>query len=322
MLTKSHIQQYFQRIGIGKKTLPPTHATLCKIMHGHLMHIPYGNVDIYASTSPSISVKPEAIFEKLVVQGREGYCIEHCVLLREILLALKFELISTVTRGFSQNNLLGPNPRKTVGKFTHLVNIVIIDDVEYLADVGFGHWHMTTPVPITRDVDDDKAPVVECPGPTLMRIVTRKSPVDAEFKAMSRYNCFRLQIQAPNKKYSQFVELNTIQSSHKWNDSYSFTCSPAYQPDYEVLNYYITMWPNDPLNTTLVFRKLLDAPSGYLVLAFNTLRVFHGADQVKTIKVTSKDQRSDLVKQHFGITLPTHLPLEDAYANKKPRQHP
>ncbi|KAJ9060710.1 hypothetical protein DSO57_1028004, partial [Entomophthora muscae] len=298
------------------KTLPPTHATLCKITHGHLSHIPYGNMDILTntSTSPSISVQPEATFEKLVVQGREGCCVEHNVLLREMLLALNFELISTVTRGLDPYSLLGPTPTRRLGKFTHLVNIVIIDDVEYLADVGFGHWHMTTPVPITRDVDDDKAPVVECPGPTLMRIVTRKSPVDAEFKAMSRYNCFTLQIQAPNRKYSQFVEMDFVKDLQEWRDAYYFDCSPTYQPDYEVLNYYLTMSSEEPLRTTLVFRKLVDSPSGYLIFTFNTLRIYQGSKLVQQITATSKDHRDAIVKEHFGIDIPASCPLEDANA--------
>lgn len=136
MFSASKVSGYLQRIGLAGEILPPTHATLCKIMRGQLCNIPYGNLDVVSSTPNS--VQPAAIFEKLVVQGREGHCIEHNLLLREVLLALKFELISTVTRGLDLQALQGPEPKRTLEKFTHPANIVIIDDEEYLVDVGYG----------------------------------------------------------------------------------------------------------------------------------------------------------------------------------------
>lgn len=123
--------------------------------------------------------------------------------------------------------------------------------------------------PIRRGAADEDVPIVECPGPTYMRVVNRRAPADVECKTLSRYRCFLLQVHSPSKKYSQFVELGLSSDAGPWRDAYLF--------DFQVLNHFIALSPDEPLRTTLIFRKLLASPEGYLVFAFNTLRNFHQA---------------------------------------------
>jgi N-hydroxyarylamine O-acetyltransferase len=128
------IQKYFSRIGYAGDTRVSA-STLAALHTAHAFTIPFENLDVkYGRT---LSLDPDALFDKLVTRRRGGYCFEMNGLFS---IALK-------TLGFNVKNLLA---RTAFGDAysakSHEVLAVDIDGVTYLADVGYGNDGIAAPL--------------------------------------------------------------------------------------------------------------------------------------------------------------------------------
>lgn len=121
---------------------PPSVETLKRLIAGHLHAIPFENLSLHYSSRPSINLEPESIFDKFVNQRKGGYCVEQNGGFATLLRTLGYELYTIGARVF-----LGAH-KERVGGFDHMAVIVIIGDIEYLVDVGFGGHGLTAPLPI------------------------------------------------------------------------------------------------------------------------------------------------------------------------------
>ena len=124
--SKFNRDAYLKRINyFGEKT--PTLNTLVAMHHAQLYTIPFENFDIQLGRG--IDLAPAAIFEKLVNQGRGGYCFELNGL---FLMALK-------DFGFDARPLLGRvHVTGTPTGRGHQIELITIDGKQWIADVGFG----------------------------------------------------------------------------------------------------------------------------------------------------------------------------------------
>ena len=130
------LKQYLTRIGY-RGPVEPTLAVLTAIHRAHLLAIPYENLDIHLGRP--LTLDRAAIFRKLVLERRGGWCFE-----MNGLLAAALEAI-----GFSVRLLSGTVGRETGGdanEGNHLVLLVELDR-PYLADVGFGDGFLE-PLPL------------------------------------------------------------------------------------------------------------------------------------------------------------------------------
>ena len=119
---------YFKRIDYQGK-FEPSLKTLQALHRAHLLSIPYENLDIHLGKT--LVLDEAAIFEKIVHQGRGGWCFEMNGLFARVLRELGFE-VSLL--GGAVNRLEKGNETK----MEHLVLLVELDR-PYLADVGFGN---------------------------------------------------------------------------------------------------------------------------------------------------------------------------------------
>lgn len=65
------------------------------VLHTHMITIvPYENLTIHYSEHRNITLEPEALFKKIVVdgRGRGGYCMENCLFFYYMLQALGFQV--------------------------------------------------------------------------------------------------------------------------------------------------------------------------------------------------------------------------------------
>lgn len=121
------IDAYLERINC-RGPLPPTAETLRRLQVAHLLSVPFENLSIHAGEP--ITLDDRALFDKIVVRRRGGFCYELNGLFAALLRALGFrvEMLSAGVMG--QAGEFGP-------EFDHMTLMVTLEE-RWLADVGFG----------------------------------------------------------------------------------------------------------------------------------------------------------------------------------------
>ncbi|WP_088892953.1 arylamine N-acetyltransferase family protein [Leptolyngbya ohadii] len=152
--TRIELDAYFQRIGLGNigasllgEDCRPTLETLRLIHRQHPIAIPFENLNPLLKQPVSLSLP--SLQQKLIHQGRGGYCFEHNLLLRSVLLALGFQVKGLAAR--VRWNL----PEEAQMPRTHMVLLTDIDGEPYIADVGFGGLGLTAPLHLAPNVEQE-----------------------------------------------------------------------------------------------------------------------------------------------------------------------
>lgn len=122
-----NIEAYLERIDYHG-SLVPTAETLRQLHMAHLLAVPFENLSIH--WGERIVLDDEALFAKIVVRRRGGFCYElnglFAALLRE--LGFRVEMLSAAV--MNGEGTLGP-------AFDHMALLVTLEE-RWLADVGFG----------------------------------------------------------------------------------------------------------------------------------------------------------------------------------------
>ena len=135
--THLDLNRYFERIRYtGPRS--PTVETLHGLSAAHVSAIPFENLDVVLGRP--IALEPEALFDKLVVRRRGGYCFEQNGLLVEVLRELGFSVTPLSARVRLRH------PREHTPARTHVFVRVVIDGQAWLADVGVGAASLTAPL--------------------------------------------------------------------------------------------------------------------------------------------------------------------------------
>lgn len=138
------LDRYFARIGYdGPRT--PTLATLRAVHELHPTAIAFENLNPLVGWA--VPLDEAALEQKILGEGRGGWCFEHNWLFRRVLEALGFQV-----RGFAARVLWG-SPSGHVGPRSHMVLEVRIDGQAYLADVGWGGTTMTAPLRLETGIE-------------------------------------------------------------------------------------------------------------------------------------------------------------------------
>lgn len=136
------ISRFFQRIGMDPQTvIEQSAAFLGAVQTNCVLHIAYENLDILANRPLDLS--PDALYEKIVLNGRGGYCFELNGLLSHMLREMGF----TVSERFSRF-LRGES---SVPMRRHRVVVVHLEDGDYLCDIGVGQIAPRLPLKIEEN---------------------------------------------------------------------------------------------------------------------------------------------------------------------------
>jgi N-hydroxyarylamine O-acetyltransferase len=126
------IKAYLQRINY-RGSLDATAQTLRQLQLAHLLTVPFENLSIH-SAEPII-LDDNALFEKIVVRRRGGFCYELNGLFAALLRELGFEVTLLSAGVANAEGIFGPD-------FDHMALLVTIKEngssARWLADVGFG----------------------------------------------------------------------------------------------------------------------------------------------------------------------------------------
>jgi len=127
-----NIDAYLKRINY-RGSLAPTAQTLQQLQVAHLLTVPFENLSIH-SAEPII-LDDDALFEKIVVRRRGGFCYELNGLFAALLRELGFKVTMLSAGVAKAPGIFGPD-------FAHMTLLVAVDDdglaQRRLVDVGFG----------------------------------------------------------------------------------------------------------------------------------------------------------------------------------------
>ncbi len=148
------VQAYLDRMNYSGPT-DISFNTLKELQITHLQNIPYENLDILAKKPISLSI--EAIYDKIVVRRRGGYCFELNGLFGWLLKKMGFDVVEYLGRWLKGEPIEVPVRR-------HRVPIVKINGKSYLTDVGLGHFGSKWPLLLEEGLeqvqDDEKYRIV------------------------------------------------------------------------------------------------------------------------------------------------------------------
>jgi N-hydroxyarylamine O-acetyltransferase len=131
------LESYLKRIGYTG-SLEHSAETLTKLMRAQLFSVAFENLDVQAGKI--VSLVPEQIVEKIVGQGRGGYCYEVNGLFAMALQALGFSYKFIACRP-----MFYPVRRPK----THMVLLVEADGAEWICDLGFGSYGIRAPIALS-----------------------------------------------------------------------------------------------------------------------------------------------------------------------------
>jgi N-hydroxyarylamine O-acetyltransferase len=132
------LDAYFERIGYSGPR-EPTREVLASLIARQAASIPFEAIDVLLGKG--IDVAPDAIFDKLIMRKRGGYCFEQNGLLRQALTAIGLDVEPLIAR------VLWMRPADAPPLLpTHMALRVRIDGRDFLADTGFGNGTPTAPL--------------------------------------------------------------------------------------------------------------------------------------------------------------------------------
>jgi N-hydroxyarylamine O-acetyltransferase len=131
------LESYLKRIGYTG-SLECNAETLTKLMRAQLFSVAFENLDVQAGKI--VSLVPEQIVDKIVGQGRGGYCYEVNGLFAMALQALGFSYKFIACRP-----MFYPVRRPK----THMVLLVEADGERWICDLGFGSYGIRAPIALS-----------------------------------------------------------------------------------------------------------------------------------------------------------------------------
>lgn len=129
---------YLARLGLSAP-LPVTLDTLDQVLLAHQCRIPFENLQCFdEQREPSLEIP--ALFDKIIGQGRGGFCFELNALLEGLLQSLGFDAWSVTCRIVRGKDFVPPMLHRGV--------LVQLDGKRYYCDVGYGGPQPSFAVPL------------------------------------------------------------------------------------------------------------------------------------------------------------------------------
>ena len=133
-----NVGEYLARIGLSEAPTP-TLDGLEALIWAHQTHVPFEDLNTSRLGLP-VSLEIPALYDKVVVRRRGGYCFELNSLLHALLVALGYCVYPVAVRIQMGRAELFPT--------THRGEIVLLDGKKYYCDVGFGAIAFPTAIPL------------------------------------------------------------------------------------------------------------------------------------------------------------------------------
>jgi N-hydroxyarylamine O-acetyltransferase len=129
-MTSTQINQLCQRINY-RGPLDASVQVLNDVHSAWNHAVPFENFDIHLNRR--IELTPSALFEKIAIRNRGGFCFEQNGLLADLLRSVGFNVTLCAAAVIGPTGELSPD-------FAHLCLLVEADAKKYVADIGFGEY--------------------------------------------------------------------------------------------------------------------------------------------------------------------------------------
>lgn len=256
---------YFERIHYhGDQT--PTLDTLEAIHLLHPQYIPFENLNPFLRIPVLLDVP--SLVKKIVLEERGGYCFEQNLLLKAVLESLGFKVRGLAAR------VLWNQPPDAITARGHMLLLVEIDTVPYIADVGFGGQTLTAPLALE-------------PG------VTQETPHEP-FRLVNIDDEYRMETLVRGE----------------WKPLYRFGLGEQFPVDYEISSWYLSNHPGSHFVTGLIAART--EPSRRYALRNNELAIHHLDGNTERKIIRNTDELEKVLSGTFGIKLPKTESLRPA----------
>ncbi|MCR6635759.1 arylamine N-acetyltransferase [Devosia sp.] len=271
MPEKVNLNAYFERIGFAG-SIAPTIQTLELLHTLHPAVIPFENIG--PLTGEQVLLDQQSLEKKLLIEKRGGFCFEHNFLFMRILADLDYEVRPLLAR------VIWTNPEAISAPPSHMLLLVDIKGVNYIADVGFGGLSLTTPLRLRAGAEQ-----------------------------ATPHETFRLTGGDPNWTLE-------VKIGDEWRGVYVFTTDTVAEVDLWDINRDLSSNPASPF--TLQLRASL-SPSGRRLKVHNdqfTVQPTGGAAEKRTL--SSVQEIRTVLTEELGLTLPESDKLDAKLAGLLP----
>ncbi|MFW1850964.1 arylamine N-acetyltransferase [Acinetobacter guillouiae] len=259
-------QKYLTKLGVEDKYLA-TLENLKKLLFLHVTSIPFGNISSFLGDN--VSMELSQIADKLLDQGREGYCLEQSTLTRTVLNELGYEAFNLLGRVYYQSQPIEAPIR------THLVTVVKLVDKLYLFDPSFGG---TTP---TAVLSLDKLGEIQNTPHEAFRFIDVKDSGVAE----SALTGVKIMLQAYIR--DEWVNIYALDPEQKVSES-----------DAVIANWYIATSPDSIFTQHLMLAAV--TRDERINLSGTTVKI-HGKNHSIKKELTSEDEFREYLEKYFKI---------------------
>lgn len=259
----THSRLYLQRLGYDAPPAP-TLQTLQDLQLRHVCTFAFESLSTLMRLPVPIDLP--SVEQKVLLEGRGGYCYE----LNQMFLALLQEL-GFDARGITGRVVMGGPPQARTAR-THRLNLVTLEGVRYISDVGFGG--MVPSSPLQLDTEAAQA--------------TAHEPYRLTFDGQGSYTLW-------------------AQVAEAWRGLYVFDLQEQAAIDYEIGNWYVSTHPGSPFVGQLKVARL--APGKRHTLNNANYAVHYRDRPSEKRPLESANELLDLLTETFGIRVPVSAAL-------------
>lgn len=208
-----NLDAYLERIGYGGKPALDL-ASLHELQRLHVRAIPFENLGAFLGEPVKIDLA--SLEEKLVQRRRGGWCFEQNLLFSHVLRAVGFEVKTLAAR------VRWNVPEGVTTARSHMLMVVRMAGVSYIADVGFGGLTLTAPLRLQAYIEQHTPHEIH-----------RLIPEGEGFTLEARV-------------------------AGVWHPLYVFDLHEQLQADYEVSNWYLSHYPQSQFVTGILAARAED----------------------------------------------------------------
>lgn len=254
------IDAYLQRIGFEGEPKVDL-ETLIKLHRCQAFSIPFENFDVHINGK--VEIEKQAVLDKLIKQGRGGYCYELNGAFHDLLTAIGFKVKYLASRPMMGYTELRPK--------THMILMVELQGEQYLADVGFTSLNIIEPIKIEPGV------------------------IHHQYG-----QCFRI-LQDKERGYIfQSKASSKTENGGEWESCYSFDLTEQQYIDFKLANFFNSN-SSESICTNMIIAGIY-SEEGRVRLLNNKFEI-RLKSRDEDIMVENEDHLSSLINEFFRIVL-------------------